>query len=89
MALGLQAVDLCEFEIASRAFRSVTMMKAAPAGSTEGITSASRAVAYYHLGDIARSQGDMRKARLMVEKAVSEDPSLEAARTLLEQLRAG
>lgn len=89
MALGLQAIDLSEFEIASRAFRSVTMMKAAPPGSTEGVTSASRAVAYYHLGDIARSQGDMRKARLMVEKAVSEDPSFEAARALLEQLRAG
>jgi tetratricopeptide (TPR) repeat protein len=89
MALGLQAIDSSEFEIASRAFRSVTMMKPAPAGSTEGVTSAQRAVAYYHLGDIARSQGDARKARLMVEKAVSEDPSLEAARTLLEVLRAG
>ena len=89
MALGLQAVDLHEIEIASRAFRSVTMMKPAPAGSTEGVTSAQRAVAYYHLGDIARSQGDARKARLMVEKAVSEDPTLEAARALLEALRAG
>lgn len=89
MALGLQAVDLSEFEIASRAFRSVTMMKPQPAGGAEGVTSAQRAVAYYHLGDIARSQGDVRKARLMVEKAVSEDPTLEAARSLLEVLRAG
>jgi tetratricopeptide (TPR) repeat protein len=89
MALGLQAIDLSEFEIASRAFRSVTMMKPAPAGSTEGVTSPQRAVAYYHLGDIARSQGDTRKARLMVEKAVSEDPTLEAARSLLDVLRAG
>ena len=89
MDLGLKAIDLCEYEIASRAFRSVTMMKAAPAGSTEGITPASRALAYYHLGDIAKSQGDVRKARLMVEKAVSEDPSLEKARSLLEELRGG
>jgi tetratricopeptide (TPR) repeat protein len=89
MELGLQAIDLSELEIAARAFRSVTLMKASPPGSTEGITSASRALAYYHLGDIARSQGDMRKARLMVEKAVSEDPSLDAARSLLEELRGG
>ncbi len=89
MALGLQAVELGEFEIAGRAFRSVTMMKTAPPGSTEGITGASKALAYFHLGSIARAQGDPRKARLMVEKAVNEDPTLESARTLLDELKAG
>lgn len=89
MALGLLAVELSEFDIAGRAFRSVTMMKAAPPGSTEGITSISKALAYYHLGSMARAQGDPRKARLMVEKAVNEDPNLEAARTLLDELKAG
>ena len=64
-------------------------MKAAPPGSAEGITPPARALAYYHLGDIAKSQGDLRKARLMVEKAVSEDPTLEAARSLLDELRNG
>ncbi|MCC6552157.1 MAG: hypothetical protein IT372_03925 [Polyangiaceae bacterium] len=65
------------------------MMKIAPEGSTEGTTSLSRAVAYYHLGSMALASGDRRKARLMLDKAVAEDASLEAARALLEELKSG
>jgi hypothetical protein len=32
-------------------------------------------------------QGDRRKARLMIDKAVADDPTLDAARALLDQLR--
>ena len=32
---------------------------------------------------------NVQRAKLMVEKAIAEDPQLEMARTLLEQLRAG
>ena len=87
MELGLFAIDLDDTEIASRAFRGITLMKIGAAGTGEGTSAASKALAYYHLGNIARMQGDRRKARLMVEKAVSEDPTLDAARSLLEELR--
>ena len=87
MELGQFALDLDDQEIASRAFRAVTLMKILP--GPEGTTGAAKALAYYHLGRFAEAQGDRRKARLMVEKAVSEDPHLEIARTLLDELRAG
>jgi lipopolysaccharide biosynthesis regulator YciM len=88
MELGALAVEHDDHELATRAFRAVTLMKSVPAGSTEGITVQLRAVAYYHLGRMAYLQGDRRKARLMIDKAVADDPTLEAARALLEHLRA-
>jgi tetratricopeptide (TPR) repeat protein len=88
MQLGHLALDLNETETASRAFRSVTMMmKVRLPGSTEGTTPESKAVAYYHLGRIAQAQGDFRKARLMVSKAVSENPGHAEAQALLRDLR--
>jgi Flp pilus assembly protein TadD len=87
MELGALGVELEEHEPATRAFRSVTMMKTVPAGSAEGATTSMRALAYYNLGRMAFIQGDRRKARLMVDKAVADDPSLDAARALLDQLR--
>jgi golgin subfamily B member 1 len=93
MELGLLAVELDDWDVQTRAFRAVTMMKISPpagaSGGVEGTSSAARALAYYYLGRIAVVQGDRRKARMMIEKAVSDDPALEAARVLLEQLRAG
>lgn len=89
MELGLLAVELDDQDVQSRAFRAVTMMKIAPASGGDGTSAAARGLAYYYLGCIAVAQGDRRKARLMIEKAVVDDPSLEAARALLEQLRAG
>ena len=86
--LGGLAVEFDEHELATRAFRAVTLMKSAAAGSTEGVTMELRALAYYHLGRMAFLQGDRRKARLMIDKAVADDPGLDAARALLEQLRA-
>ena len=88
MELGAIAVEFDENDLATRAFRAVTLMKSAPPGSTEGVTTQLRALAYYHLGRMAFLQGDRRKARLMIDKAVADDPGLDAARALLEQLRA-
>jgi tetratricopeptide (TPR) repeat protein len=86
LELGTLAVELELTEPATRAFRAVTLMKAVP-GSLEAATPALRALAYYHLGRMAYLQGDKRKARLMVDKAVADNPTLEAAQELLEQLR--
>ncbi len=87
MELGTLAVEVEEHEPATRAFRAVTLMKIVPAGS-DGATAAVRGLAYYHLGRMAFIQGDRRKARLMIDKAVADDPTLDAARALLDQLRA-
>ncbi|XXX74439.1 tetratricopeptide repeat protein [Sorangium sp. So ce134] len=89
MALGESALGLGEQDIAARAYRAVTLMKIAPEPGEGGTTLAARALAYYHLGAMALAAGDRRKARLMLDKSVSEDGSLEAARALLDELRAG
>ncbi|WP_438023835.1 tetratricopeptide repeat protein [Sorangium sp. So ce233] len=89
MALGESALGLGEQDIAARAYRAVTLMKIAPEPGEAGTTLAARALAYYHLGAMALAAGDRRRARLMLDKSVSEDASLEAARALLDELRAG
>ncbi|AUX25403.1 hypothetical protein SOCEGT47_059480 [Sorangium cellulosum] len=89
MELGESALELGEQDLAARAYRAVTMMKIAAEPGEGGTTPAARAVAYYHLGAMALAAGDRRKARLMLDRSVSEDGSLEAARALLDELRAG
>jgi tetratricopeptide (TPR) repeat protein len=89
MELGVLAVELDEVDVLSRAFRAVTLMRVAAAGSTEGTSLNARGLAYYHLGRVAFAQGDRRKARMLIEKAVADDPTHEAARALLEQLKSG
>ncbi|NUP07158.1 MAG: tetratricopeptide repeat protein [Polyangiaceae bacterium] len=83
LELGQLAVDLDEQDIAQRAFRSVTLLKT---DSAAGVTPQERALAYYHLGNIAFRQGDVRRAKLMLEKSLAEDPSTHGARELLLQL---
>ena len=87
MELGSFALDLDDSETAGRAFRAVTLLKSVPAGATDGASSQMKALAYHRLAMIANVQGDRRKARFMVEKALAEDPSLAEARALLEALR--
>jgi tetratricopeptide (TPR) repeat protein len=89
MELGELAIELEDLELASRAYRGATLMKLAPSGSTEGVPVIARAHAYFQLARIAVAQGDRRKARLMIDKAVADDATHEGARYLLEQLRAG
>jgi tetratricopeptide (TPR) repeat protein len=83
LELGQLAVDLDEQDVAQRAFRSVTLLKT---DGTSGVSPQERAVAYYHLGSIAFKAGDARRAKLMLEKSLAEDPSLDGARELLGQL---
>jgi tetratricopeptide (TPR) repeat protein len=87
MMLGHLALDVEDVETASKAFRSVTMMRLKQPGTTEGASAESRAVAYYHLSRLAQAQGDVRKARLMASKAVSENPGHADAQALLKELR--
>ena len=76
--LAYLAMELGEWDTANRALRAVTMLKtAAPLP---------RSLAYQHLGEIAQAQGDVRRAVGFLKRALDEDPSLDTARTLLEQL---
>jgi golgin subfamily B member 1 len=89
MELGELAIEQSDLDLASRAYRGATLMKLTAPGSTEGVPIIARAHAYYQLARIAVAQGDRRKARLMIDKAVSDDFTHEGARYLLDQLRAG
>jgi tetratricopeptide (TPR) repeat protein len=86
LELGLLAKDLDDQELAGRAFRSVTFLKAAPPGG-DGATPAAKGLAYYFLGRMAKDSGDIRKARLLAQKALIEDPNLEQAKGLIEEMK--
>lgn len=87
MELGGFALELDDTETASRAFRAVTLLRTSPSGASEGASAQAKALAYHRLAVIANVQGDRRKARFMVEKALAEDPTLAEARALLDALR--
>jgi tetratricopeptide (TPR) repeat protein len=73
------AIELGQLDAATKGLRAITMMKTqAPMP---------RALAYQRLGEIAHSQGDVKKAILLVKRATDEDPNLESARALLQQLK--
>jgi len=66
---------------AQKTFRALLLQKLKP---EDGIT---KADVYYFLGDIAAHEGDDRKARSMLERAVAEDPSHEQAATRLAEIK--
>jgi golgin subfamily B member 1 len=86
MLLGRLAVDIEENDIAQRAFRSVTIMRTAESGDPDGATQEYKADANYHLALLAQKAGDPRKAKVLVSKALTENPAHEAARTLQAEL---
>lgn len=72
------ALELEEWEIAQRALRAVTVAKGSPPMP--------RARAFFHLGEIAERQGDVRRAVQYLRRALEEDPELEPARALLSEI---
>ncbi len=86
MLLGRLAVDIEEDEIAQRAFRSVTIMRTADPSDPDGAQPENKADANYYLAVLAQKQGDARKAKVLVAKALAENSSHEAARTLQGEL---
>ncbi len=78
--LAYRAMELGNLEVAQRALRQITMLKAtAPM---------SKALAYQHLGEIANHQGDTKRAMMLLKRAIDEDPGLESARVLIDALQA-
>ncbi|HEY2517676.1 MAG TPA: tetratricopeptide repeat protein [Polyangiaceae bacterium] len=78
--LALVAREAGQLELAQRALRAVTMLKA-PAPLSRGL-------AYQYLGEIAQKQGDVTRAVMLLKRAVADDPNLASARALLSQLKA-
>ncbi len=78
--LAYLAMELVNLEVAQRALRAITMLKV-PAPLP-------KALAYQHLGEIARQQGDVKRAMMLLKRAIDDDPTLESARQLLDALQA-
>jgi tetratricopeptide (TPR) repeat protein len=74
--VALRMVELEQHELANRALRAVTLLK------TPGPMS--KALAYQYMGEIARKQGDPKRALMLLKRAVTEDPTLEGARALID-----
>jgi tetratricopeptide (TPR) repeat protein len=79
--VAIRAVELGQMELANRALRAVTLLK------TPGPMS--KALAYQHMGEIARHQGDPKRAVLLLKRALTEDPTLEGARALIDTMDRG
>lgn len=73
-------MELQNWEAAQRALRQITMLKV-PAPLP-------KALAYQHLGEIARKQGDVKRAMLLLKRAIDDDPTLQSARAMLDALQA-
>jgi golgin subfamily B member 1 len=86
MELGQLALDLDEDEVASRAFRAVTMLRPGDDEPGEGVTAELRAHAQFQLAVQAARKGDSRRAKVLVAKALSENPDHEQAKQLLAEL---
>ena len=76
-----RAMDLDQTELANRALRAITLLK------TPGAMS--KALAYQYMGEIARRQGDPKRAIMLLKRALTEDPSLEGAKALIAAIERG
>ena len=79
--VATRAMEIGQLDLASRALRAVTLLK------TPGPLT--KALAYQYMGEIARVQGDPKRALTLVKRALVEDPSLEGARALVQAIERG
>jgi len=79
--LATVAMGLGQMEVATRALRTITMLKP-PVSSP-----ISKGMAYQYLAELARQQGDIKRAVMLLKRAVDEDATLESARLMLESLQ--
>jgi tetratricopeptide (TPR) repeat protein len=86
MRLGKLAFEAEETELAQRALRTVAIMKSAEIDGPEGARPETKSEANYALALMAHRTGDPRKAKILVTKALSENPAHEGARALMTEL---
>jgi lipopolysaccharide biosynthesis regulator YciM len=90
MELGRLALEIEERDVAMKTFGRVTMMKIVDADAEEaasdGVSRTDRAEANYRLGVFARELGDVRKARMLFQKTISDNPAHEEAKAALDEM---
>jgi tetratricopeptide (TPR) repeat protein len=79
--VALRSIGIGQLDLATRALRAVTLLKT--------VAPISRGLAYQYLGEIARRQGEPRRALALLRRALTEDPALEGARTVIEAIERG
>jgi predicted Zn-dependent protease len=79
--VSFRAMELDQLELANRALRAVTLLK------VHGPLS--KALAYQYMGEIARRQGDGKRAVQLLKRALTEDSTLEGARSLIDAIERG
>jgi tetratricopeptide (TPR) repeat protein len=79
--VAIRGVELDQLELANRALRAVTLLKVPGPMS--------KALAYQYMGEIARKQGDPKRALMLLKRAITEDPSLDGARALIDAIERG
>ncbi|MCC6903351.1 MAG: tetratricopeptide repeat protein [Polyangiaceae bacterium] len=89
MELGQLALDMDETEVAARAFRGVTMLRAGDEEGGEVVTGDVKAHANYQLALLAQRAGDPRRARMLASKALAENADHHLARQLISELDGG
>lgn len=87
MRLGELSLALGEPNIALRAYRAVTMGKPDPS-DPKSPTAAQKSEAHYQLAALASQQGEARKARILLAKALAENPDHKPAQSLRKELDA-
>ena len=69
-----------------RAFESVSEGPAAGPGEHEGTPLTTRALSLVELAELAAAEGDASRAHELAGRALEDDPALDRARELIEQL---
>ena len=85
MRLGRLALETDNRDVALRAFRAVSMMRSGD-DKAEGASSDDKAEAYFQLARMAADEGDGRKAKILVSKALAERSDHAAAADLFAKL---
>jgi lipopolysaccharide biosynthesis regulator YciM len=86
LELGRLAIDSEELDVAQRAFRAVTIMRAPSPEEAGGAEPTDKAEANFNLALLAQKQGDARKAKVLVSKALADNPDHEGARALSNEI---
>jgi len=84
--LGRLAFEADENDLAQKVFRSVAIMKTADVDGPDGARAETKADANYVLAMLALRAQDPRKARILVTKALSENPEHAGAKALVAEI---
>jgi tetratricopeptide (TPR) repeat protein len=80
-AVGVRAMEVDQFDLASRALRAVTLLRVPGPMS--------KALAYQLMGEISIKQGDSKRALPFLKRALAEDPTLDSAREIIDSIERG